>query len=96
MTTQEFLDKYDSKEYFTEDELENIWWGDGIEYTTIEEGSGDQYRWTHIEYKIIKIGDRYFDIARNAANTEYQETEYDCQPQEVKPVEKVIIAWEAI
>ena len=28
MTTKEFLDRYNNKKYFTESELEDLWWGD--------------------------------------------------------------------
>lgn len=97
MTTQEFLDKYDNKEIFTEDELYRIWIGDTeIEMEVIEEGTGEFYRWNHEEWQIVKIGDRCFDIARMAGNTEYQENEYDIQPQEVYPIQKVITVWEAV
>ena len=97
MTTKEFLDKYDSGQQFTEEELYRLWIGDvDIEAEDIEEGVGEQYRWQHIEWRVIKIQDRYFEIARSAGNTEYQPNEYDCQPIEVRPVEKTIIVWEAI
>jgi hypothetical protein len=33
-------------------------------------------------------------IYQYRANTEYQETEYDWQPDEVYPVERTIICWE--
>ena len=50
MTTKEFLDRYDNKETFTESEMHRIWIGDTeIEMTVIEEGTGEQYRWNHIE-----------------------------------------------
>ena len=98
MTTQEFLQRYDNKETFSEDELYRIWIGDTeIEATDIEEGIGDELdRWNHVEWRVIKIQDRYFEIARYAGNTECQEDYYDCQPIEVKPVEKVITTWEAV
>ena len=97
MTTKEFLDRYDSNVDFTEEELHDIWVGDTeIEMNTIEEGNGEQYRWNHEEWQIVKIGDRYFNIARMAGNTEYQDNEYDIQPQEVMPVEKIITIWEPV
>lgn len=97
MTTKEFLDRYDNKETFTESEMHRIWIGDTeIEMTVIEEGTGEQYRWNHIEWQVVKIGDRYFDLAIMAGNTEYQDNEYDIQPQEVKPVETVITKWERV
>ena len=71
MTTQEFLQRYDNKETFSEDELYRIWIGDTeIEATDIEEGIGDELdRWNHVEWRVIKIQDRYFEIARYAGNT---------------------------
>ena len=97
MTTQEFLNKYDSKELFTEMELCRIWWKDtSIEAEDIDEGIGKRYRWDHVEWRVVKIQDRYFEIARMAGNTEYQPDSYDCQPIEVKPVQKTIVTWEAI
>lgn len=96
MTTQEFLNKYDSKELFTERELRCIWCGDtNIEAEDIDEGIGERYRWVHVEWRVIKIQDRYFKIARMAANTEYQLDDYNRQPLEVKPVQKTIVTWEA-
>ena len=97
MTTNEFLNKCDKKELFTEEELYRLWIGDvDIEAEDIEEGIGEQYRWNHVEWRVIKIQDRYFEIARMAGNTEYQPNEYDCQPIEVKPVQKVITVWESV
>ena len=97
MTTKEFLNKCDKKEIFTEEELYRLWIGDvNIEAEDIEEGTGEQYRWNHVEWRVIKIQDRYFEIARMAGNTEYQPDEYDCQPIEVKPVQKVVTFWESV
>lgn len=97
MTTQEFLNRYDNKELFSETELQDIYWGDFDGYVhEVDNGTGELYRWNHLEYKILQIGERYFDVARMAGNTEYQENEYDIQPQEVKRVERMVIDWEAI
>ena len=97
MTTKEFLDKYDNNETFTEEEMFRIWIGDTeIEMEVIEEGIGEQYRWNHIEWQVVKINNRYFDLAIMAGNTEYQDNEYYIQPQEVKPVETVITKWERV
>ena len=97
MTTKEFLDRYDNKEIFTKEELYRLWIGDiDVEAKDIEEGVREQYRWQHIEWRVIKIQDRYFKIARSAGNTEYQPNEYDYQPIEVRPVEKTIIVWEGV
>ena len=43
-----------------------------------------------------KVEDRYFMIYQYRANTEYQDTEYDWQPDEVYPVERTIICWEGV
>lgn len=97
MTTEDFLNKYDLKKTFTEEELYRLYIGDvDIEVEDIDKGTGEQNRWDHIEWRVIKIKDRYFEIARLAGNTEYQPDEYNCQPIEVKPVEKTIITWEEI
>ena len=100
MTTKEFLDRYDSvSEYFTERELEDLWW-DGLLDVNIsvveEEEWGEPDRWNTCVSKVIQIEDRYFMIYRYAGNTECQESYYDIQPEEVQPIEKTIIAWERI
>lgn len=100
MTTKEFLDRYDSiSECFTERELEDLWWDDLLdEHTPVvaPEEYGEPGRWNTLVSKVIQIKNRYFMIYREQGNTEYQETIYPYQPQEVKPVEKVIISWEEV
>ena len=46
--------------------------------------------------EVIQVEDRYFMVYRYKGNTEYQETIYDVQPDEVYPVEKTIIVWEGV
>ena len=100
MTTKEFLDRYDSvSEAFTERELEDLWWDDLLDIEVkmvrgVESGEPD--RWNIWQDKVIQIENRYFMIYRMKGNTEYQETYYDVQPDEVYPVEKTVIVWEGV
>ena len=100
MTTQEFLDRYDSvSECFTERELEDLWWDDLLDVNisvVAPEEYGEPGRWTTLVSKVIQLGNRYFMIYRERGNTEYQETTYPYQPVEVRPVEKLITVWEVI
>jgi hypothetical protein len=99
MTTKEFLDRYDSKDNFTETELEDLWWGDLLDEHAPEvapEEYSDPDRWNIMVSKVIKVEDRYFMVYKYQGNTEYQETIYDMQPDEVYPVEKTIIVWEGV
>ena len=101
MTTKEFLDKYDSvSEPFTDRELEDLWWDDLFEdyvpKLVREVESGEPGRWQIPQDKVIQIEDRYFMVYRWKAATEYQDSSYDCQPEEVYPVEKTIIVWEGV
>lgn len=97
MTTKEFLDRYDSVfECFTEQELEDLWWDDLLDVNISvvgEEEWSEPDRWNTCVSKVIQIENRYFMIYRYAGNTEYQESNYDIQPDEVYPYEKTIIAW---
>ena len=100
MKTQEFLDRYDSKQGFTEDELYRIWINDtedGFEEVR-EEELGEPHRWNIPVDKVIKVGDRYFMIYCFQGLTECQESYYDQQPDEVYPVEKTITitCWEGV
>ena len=97
MTIKEFLDRYDNKELFTESELEDLWWGDLLDVEIVVVGK-EEYaepdRWNTSVSKVIQVEDRYFMIYQYRANTEYQHTEYDWQPDEVYPIEKTVIVWE--
>lgn len=99
MTTKDFLDIYDSKSYFVEEQLEALWWDELLDIDTPvigEEEYGEPGRWDTCVSKVIKVENRYFQIYRLQGNTEYQETTYPYQPDEVKPVEKTITVWEVI
>lgn len=101
MTTKEFLDKYDSvSEPFTDPELEALWWDDLFEdyvpKLVREVESGEPSRWQIPQDKVIQIEDRYFMVYRWKAATEYQDSSYDCQPEEVEPYEITITAWRPV
>lgn len=100
MKIKDFLDRYDSvSEAFTERELEDLWWNDLLDVNVVEVGKeewGEPDRWNTCVTKVIQVENRYFMIYRYAGNTEYQESYYDMQPDEVYPVEKTIIAWEGV
>lgn len=99
MTTKEFLDRYDSNDKFSETELEDLWWDDLLDIhvpVVAPEEYGEPGRWNTLVSKVIQIENRYFMIYRERGNTEYQETTYLYQPDEVTSIEKIIIAWEKI
>ena len=99
MTTKEFLDRYDNQDILTEDELRDLWWGDllNVEIPVVgKEEYGEPDRWNTYVSKVIQIEDRYFMVYRYEANTEYQETNYDTQPEEVEPYEVTITAWRPV
>ena len=100
MTVKEFLNKIDNKEVFNEEELKDLYWGDleGDDDDIIEEVDEiieEKRRWSQFISKIVKINNRYFCLTADIGLTEYQDNEYDFQPEEVRPVEKVIttIEW---
>jgi hypothetical protein len=98
MTTKEFLQRYDDSGYFTEQELEVLWWDDLLEThapTVQDEEYSEPDRWNILVNKVIQVDDRYFMIYKYQGNTEYQENYYGIQPDEVYPVEKTITVWEA-
>lgn len=97
MNTIEFLNKFDSKQQFSEDELYNLYNNNtDVEMEDIEENIGELDRWVHEENKIVKINNRYFRFYAMIGNTEYQENSYDIQPTEVIPIQKIVICWESI
>ena len=103
MTTTDFLKIYDNypEDLFDEEILQDLWCNglftddENVQDITEVEYS-EQERWSHLESRVIKVQDRYFEIARWAGNTEYQDNTYDCQPVEVRLVEKLVKVWEAV
>lgn len=100
MKIQEFLERYDSNDEFSETELEDLWWDDLFEdyvpKLMREVESGEPGRWQIPQDKVIKIENRYFMIYRWKAATEYQDSTYDCQPEEVEPYELTITSWRPV
>ena len=97
MTTKDFLDRYDNKQHLDEEQLRALWWNELLDIDAPVVGKeeyGTPGRWNIPVSKVIKVEDRYFIIYRYQAATEYQEDEYDWQPDEVYPVEKTIVVWE--
>lgn len=97
MTVKDFLTRYDNNELFSEDELRDIYWGDfeGDEtYEEIDEEVDEKRRWSQFVYKYVMIGGRYFCLTADIGLTEYQDNEYGYQPEEVTPVEKIIMITE--
>lgn len=88
MTVKEFLNRYDNKEAFNEDELRKIFNGDldeeeGDSISIIEEHYQEPRRWSRFHYQYLKINDRYFFTVCDEGLTEYQDNYYDFQPEEV-------------
>ena len=86
MTNEEFLQKMDAGEKFTEEELRNLRWeSELVEVTTT---SGDKHRWHQEKTTIFKVGDRLFALNWMEGLTECQEDEYYDQPYEVEEVQE--------
>lgn len=103
MTVKEFLNLYDIGYQFDEDELKDIFNMDFDENENdqvflVEEETGDNRRWSRMEYRYIKINNRYFLAMADIGLTEYQDNEYLCQPEEMslKVETKVITVTENI
>ena len=100
MKSSEFLKLYDEKYQFTEEELHDLFWGDLIDDNCefIEKDVDENRRWSAMNCRYYKIGNRYFGFYGDLGLTEYQEDEFSIQPQEVRPIQKKIIVttWEVI
>lgn len=80
---KEFLEKFDSKESFDEEYLNEVVCEIG---ETISESIIDQDRWNTYFARIFKIGDRYFRIDHSRGSTEIQDCQFSAeQPYEVYP-----------
>lgn len=73
------LQKIDSKENLTEDELKRL----ALEYD-IEREEGENRRWTRTVSSYVELGGRYFCIDWENGLTESQPNEFPNQPVEVK------------
>lgn len=87
------LNKIDSCEKLTEEELQELVW----EYE-VDKEYGEDHRWTKEVLSIVKLGDRHFGIDWQKGLTEMQENEFHDQPYEVKQIERVVVTkeWVAI
>ena len=86
MTVQEFLDRYDNKEQFNEEECRDLFWGDLEDYEElklIDEEHDENRRWSYMSYRYFQIHDRFFRFSADIGLTEYQENSYWAQPEEV-------------
>lgn len=101
MTTTEFLNKYDTKYRFSEQELFELWidelFDDISDVAQVgEEEYGEPDRWNTCVTKVLRVEDRFFMIYCWRGNTEYQDSYYEIQPREVKPIQKIITVWEGV
>lgn len=80
MSEQEFLNRYDNGEKFSECELKEIRWS----FEEVENIVGDEHRWQKEVQTILKIGNRLFALNWMAALTECQENDFYNQPYEVE------------
>ena len=99
MTVKEFLKRYDNGEHFDENELKDLYWGEidaeyGDEIQECDEEADEKRRWSQFISKYYKINDRYFCFLADIGLTEYQDNDYEFQPVEVKPVEKIVVITE--
>jgi hypothetical protein len=103
MTVKEFLNRYDNKEVFNEDELREIFNGDldeeeGDYISVIEESYGEPRRWSRFHHQYLKINDRYFYTLSDEGLAECQDSYFDFQPKEVglKVETKTIVVTENV
>lgn len=91
---QEFLEKYNNRYEFSEEELRDIRWNFEEVVTEYEEPR----RWTRTATTIFIVADRYFALEWEQGLTECQENEFWEQPYEVEKKEysKTVIVTEWI
>ena len=101
MTVKEFLNRYDNEDHFDEQDLETIFDLDFHEdeddkVYIIEEEYDEPRRWSRFHTRWVEINGRFFELNADEGLTEYQDTEYMIQPQEVtyKQVTRTIVVTE--
>ena len=101
MTVKEFFERYDNGEVFDERELEDIFYLDfdndnDDKVYIIEEEYDEPRRWSRFHTRWVEINGRFFELNADEGLTEYQDTEYMIQPQEVtcKQVTRTIVVTE--
>jgi len=86
MTEQEFLERFDKGEKFSESELDSLRW----EFNEVETIYGDNKRWSRFAQTIFEVQGRLFALDWEEGLTENQENEFFNQPYEVEKRTKVI------
>lgn len=87
MTDQEFLERFDKGEEFSEYELSLIPW----EMNIVETINGENQRWTRPVQTIFEVEDRLFALDWFQGLTESQEHEFFDQPYEVEKRTRTIV-----
>ena len=93
MNEEEFLKRIEEVPPFDEEELESLFYFDDINICgeLVFEEEGSIQRWSHSAIKVYKIANRFFAFYAELGNTEMQDNYFWAQPEEVKPVEKLVI-----
>lgn len=83
------LSKIDSGESLTSNELSKL-----VYDYDIDTQEGDDGRWVRSMYTVVELSGRHFGISWFKGLTEYQDNEFDFQPEEVERHEKMITVTE--
>lgn len=86
---KKMLSKIDSGESLTSSELSRL-----VYDYDIDTQEGDDGRWVRGMYTVVELCGRHFGINWFKGLTEYQDSEFDFQPEEVEKHEKVITVTE--
>lgn len=86
---KKMLSKIDSGESLTNSELSRL-----VYDYDIDTEEGDDGRWVRGMYTVVELCGRHFGISWFKGLTEYQDSEFDFQPEEVEKHEKVITVTE--
>ncbi len=92
MLEQEFLEKFDKGEKFSERELDSLRWG----LDEVETIYGENNRWSRSAKTIFDVQGRLFALDWEEGLTENQENEFFNQPYEVEKRTKTIVVNEYI
>lgn len=92
MTEQEFLEKFDRGETFSERELNSLRW----EFNEVETIYGENRRWSRSAQTIFEVSGRLFALDWENGLTESQEDEFFEQPYEVEKRTKTIVVNEYV
>ena len=92
MTEQEFLEKFDKGETFSERELNALRW----ELNEVETIYGGNRRWSRSAQTIFNVNGRLFALDWEEGLTENQENEFFNQPYEVEKRTKTIVVNEYV